>query len=452
MTCLDENTVLELLERRVTPARRSEIHEHLDACRACRTLVAGSLEVLSHEQHQDEDELTVWVERSDDEADDQHWPIIEPGTMVDHYRIVRRLGSGGMGQVYLALDTLLERKVALKMVHQSLMERGRALERFLVEARTTAKLNHPNIVTIHAVGSHGSTPYVALELLSGQTLRERLRHEQLPAEASARVMLAVARALDAAHAAGVCHGDLKPANVMLCYDTRVCVLDFGLAKIVDRDETTWVEGVPSSVEPENLGATSTMVGGTPAYMAPEQWRGELQSASDIWALGVMLYEAASGRRPFDAPPAASRPQRLFEMLRVVTSSSKAPTLDKSPEAYAALVARCLQKDPARRPSAREVVDALAAMFAEEPPLSRRPAPRRRLLPLLVAASALAAVTVAAVLPRNALLVHSNLAPTITVSPPPLVPAARNTAHTPAPAASSASPKPPPSRWDPLSYR
>ena len=161
---------------------------------------------------------------------------LEPGTMVDHYRIIRPLGAGGMAEVYLARDTMLGRKVALKIIQPKRLEKKDAVERFLFEAKATAKFNHPHIVNIHGVGTSASGPYLALEYLEGQTLRERLEQERLSAKESIRIGKAIADALSTAHRKKILHRDLKPENVMLARDGRLRVLDFGLSCLLGAEE------------------------------------------------------------------------------------------------------------------------------------------------------------------------------------------------------------------------
>ena len=210
--------------------------------------------------------------------------LFEAGELVDHFEVVELLGEGGMGAVYLAVDTKLGRRVALKVVQRSHLGSAKAVESFLYEARTTARFNHPHIVTVYAVGEHRGSPYVALEYLEGQTLQEILREGRLTLEPALRIGLAVAEALVEAHAHDVLHRDLKPANIVIPRDGRVRVLDFGLAKRLDGE-------APPSTRFLGFGPREyTWAGaGTPAYMAPEQWRAEETTvATDVWAMGVLL--------------------------------------------------------------------------------------------------------------------------------------------------------------------
>jgi WD40 repeat protein len=260
-----------------------------------------------------------------------------PGAMVDHFRVLRPLGRGGEGLVFLARDTLLGRKVALKLLRQ---RDAAAQEQLLVEARATACFNHPHIVTIYAVGTHEQRPYLALEYLEGPSLRGRIEEGSLAPREVLRIGAAIAEALAEAHRHGVLHRDLKPENVLIPTDGRVRVLDFGLASL---------PGLSSEAEAD--------LRGTPAYLAPEQWRGEaIGQPTDVWALGVLLHEMAAGSRPY----AGSSARELFAK---VSSSEPVPISDEIGSPLAAVIARCLAKPPAERPAASEVAARLGELVA-----------------------------------------------------------------------------------------
>jgi len=310
------------------------------------------------------------------------------GTVIDQFVIVRMLARGGMGEVYLARDTKLGRRVALKLIHPELLAARGAVEQFLAEARITAKFDHPHIVQLYAVGEHLGLPYVALAYLEGQDLGQRLTERRLSRQEALRFALAIAEALEEAHRHGVLHRDLKPANVVIVKDGRLRVVDFGLAKALRT-----MDGAPASVRPpdddaplSSRGATHsshpttavTMAGGSPFYMAPEQWREEKTSqATDVWSLGIMLFEMCAGRRPFEE-------DSLDAQALVVCSEEAAPRLDEHvavPAELVELVDHCLQKEADKRPEAPTVVAALRAMLNETRRLpTGEQSPFRALLP------------------------------------------------------------------------
>jgi len=253
-----------------------------------------------------------------------------------------------MGEVYRAHDTLLNRPVALKVLIASLMLDRDNLARFRLEAQTMALLNHPNIVAIYDVGTHGELPFIVSELLEGMTLRERLRQGLMAVGEAVTCALEIARGLIAADCLDVVHRDLKPENVFITTENRVKILDFGLAKspelraLASRD--TWVSTRPG------------LLFGTVGYMAPEQVHGEpADHRSDIFSLGVILYEMLAGKPPFRGESPIETlfaivkddPPRLRDLRREVSSE-----LDR-------VVSRCLEKQPdARFQSARDVADSL----------------------------------------------------------------------------------------------
>jgi len=254
-----------------------------------------------------DDELRQEVEsllRSADRADDflegptcadASWfaDLDAPGACVGRYQILSRLGSGGMGRVYLARDPELGRHVALKFLPPRVLDRDATEARFRREASTASALNHPNILTIHEIGRWRGLTFIATEYIDGITLRGRMRQRRLPIGAAIDIVVQVASALAAAHAAGIVHRDIKPENIMVRRDGLVKVLDFGIAKVV------------GPADGRRPAITTAAVIGTPAYMSPEQARGvDVDGRTDIWSLGVVLFELIAGRPPFHGETSA----------------------------------------------------------------------------------------------------------------------------------------------------
>src|SRR6185436_9735822 len=217
---------------------------------------------------------------------------------ISRYRILEKLGAGGMGEVYLAEDTKLGGKVALKLLAEELPQNRDRLSRFDQEAYAASALNHPNILTIYEMGDEGGRHYIATEYIDGITLRKRLGGQPMDLTEILDIAIQITGALEEAHAAGIIHRDIKPENVMIRKNGHVKVLDFGLAKLLDRSpevDQTDTEAVTRAFVQTDAG----MVMGTSLYMSPEQARGKgLDGRSDIWSLGVILYEMATGRAPF----------------------------------------------------------------------------------------------------------------------------------------------------------
>jgi serine/threonine protein kinase/Flp pilus assembly protein TadD len=254
-------------------------------------------------------------------------PVLLTGQHLGNYEVISTLGKGGMGQVYLALDTRLGRKVALKLLPFSNTSDPNHVQRLEQEARTASALNHPNIVTIHEIGEADSIHFMATEYVDGETLRQRMLNTELSVREIAGIAVQIASALRAAHQAGIVHRDIKPENIMLRSDGVVKVLDFGLAKLTASGN--------SEIE-------SGLIMGTTAYMSPEQARGETVDArSDVWSLAVVIYEMIQGRVPFTGE---THRQVVNEILQ-----KEPPAMDSAvPDELKQIVLKALSKDRTMR--------------------------------------------------------------------------------------------------------
>ncbi len=289
---------------------------------------------------------------------------IGPGSVLGQYRVLRSIGRGGMGEVFLARDLALGRRVALKVLHADAMGSPEAVERFLAEARTTARFSHPHIVTVFGAGMHWGNPFVVLEYLEGESLRQRLDQGSLGVREAIRLGRAVADALGELHRHGILHRDLKPENVVIPADGRLRVLDFGLAQPLDA-------AALADEDEDDLD-----LAGTPPYMAPELWLGEPPGpASDVWALGVLLYELIEGHQPYQGAPDR-------ELIQLQVSPDPVPPLSRVvPAPLASLIHGCLGKRARSRPPVERVVALLDELIEGQGPARREArAPFRGLLP------------------------------------------------------------------------
>ena len=276
------------------------------------------------------------------------------GTHIGPYEILAPIGSGGMGEVYRARDSRLGREVALKVLSPTLSKDPDRRERFEREARAAAALNHPNIVTIHSVEEIDGIPFLTLELVDGQTLADLIPAEGLPLDRVLTLGIALADGVGAAHQRGITHRDLKPANIMLTADGRVKVLDFGLAKVKEDEQMAMAAGMPTTA----LTGEGRIVG-TVAYMSPEQAEGKaVDQRSDVFSLGIILYEMASGVRPF----AGDTPMSTLSSIIKDTPKPVTEVRAGLPRDLAKIVNRCLAKDVEDRyQSAKDLRNDLRAL-------------------------------------------------------------------------------------------
>ena len=260
------------------------------------------------------------------------------GNLIDHYRVVSLIGKGGMGEVYLAQDTQLGRQVALKLLSGELTAQAERVRRFQQEARAASALNHPNILTIYQIGQTETAHFMATEFVEGETLRERLTRARMELQKAVDVATQVASALGAAHAAGIVHRDIKPENVMIRRDGIVKVLDFGIAKLIEQEVQTDSEALTKMM----MSTSPGVMIGTVAYMSPEQARGlAVDARSDIWSLGVMLYELLAQRRPFEGPT-------MSHIIVSLLEHEPAPLTPDVPVEVQRIVSRALQKEQSER--------------------------------------------------------------------------------------------------------
>ena len=292
---------------------------------------------------------------------------LTPGQSLSFYEVLGPLGAGGMGEVYLARDTRLDREVAIKVLPDEMAADEERLRRFEREAKTLASLNHPNVGGIHGIDQDGGTSFLAMELVPGEDLEERLQRGPLPLDEALDVCRQIAEGLEAAHEAGIVHRDLKPANVRITPEGVVKILDFGLAKPMGPNAA---KSGTTSAQPDSALMTSEgMILGTPTYMSPEQARGKpVDRRTDIWAFGCVLFECLTGKRAFKGD--------AFGDL-IVAILEREPDLgalpNTTPSHVHELIARCLVKEPRER--LRDIGEArLSLAKRDEPDLA---GPRRR---------------------------------------------------------------------------
>jgi serine/threonine-protein kinase len=394
MACLDDDTISNFVSGVLAPAQVASVNEHARGCERCRRLI-GTL--LASPARNDVALRATAATRAEPVAvagaAAPHEPAPESDVqrlmralgqrdadrlgqlLAGKYRLDRELGSGGMGVVYEALNTWTKRRVALKLLRPHFSKDAEMVRRFMREARAASRISHPNVVDILDLGQDGDGAlFMVQEFLVGRTLRQRLDADKTLPEAEARaILLPIMDALAAAHSLGIVHRDVKPENIFLAErettapaseprepgkETVPTLIDFGVAK----------RAAPDSLDPQTTGHPI----GTPLYMPPEQLRAQddLDGRADVWAIGVVLFEALAGRRPFDATNPSDVIAQVL-MKRAPPLSSVAPGVSPS---LASLVERALEADRERRfPSVQAMAEALRAAPIKLP----RPQPRQR---------------------------------------------------------------------------
>jgi serine/threonine protein kinase len=266
-------------------------------------------------------------------------------TKLGRYEILSPIGPGGMGEVYLAEDTRLHRKVALKILPENIAADKERLVRFEREAQAASALNHPNIITIHEIGETDNQMFIATEFIEGKTLREKIEENDLDVYESVKIAEQIAAALSVAHGSHIIHRDIKPENIMIRSDGYVKILDFGLAKLVEKSPT------PLDAEAETRAQVNTKAGmilGTVAYMSPEQARGkEVDERTDVWSFGVCLYEMLTGKQPFTG-------ETTNDTIAAILTKEPYPFDENLPSDLQRIIRKSLQKDANKRYQRRKI--------------------------------------------------------------------------------------------------
>src|SRR3989454_11294950 len=270
------------------------------------------------------------------------------GTKLGRYEIRSKIGAGGMGEVYLAQDTKLDRKVALKILPAEVTSHRDPIERFVREAKAAAALNHPNIAQVYEISESEGTQFIAMEYIEGETMRSLLAHEKMELKRAVEFVAQVASGLAAAHKEGIVHRDIKPENLMVARTSQIKILDFGLAKLVEKQRAAMATDLTTLAFPGAVVHTETKPGvilGTVAYMSPEQATGRaLDHRTDIFSLGVVLYEMLTGKRPFEGKSA-------IDTLHAIINQEPPPAIELNPRLPAEItdiLGKALAKDAEER--------------------------------------------------------------------------------------------------------
>src|SRR5580698_2509339 len=270
-------------------------------------------------------------------------PGLPIGQTISHYRIVEKLGGGGMGVVYKAEDVKLRRFVALKFLPEEVARDPQALARFQREAQAASALNHPGICTIYDIGEQDSQTFIAMEFIDGETLRSHIHGKPLPLEELLELGIQIAEALEAAHAEGIIHRDIKPANIFVTKRGRAKLLDFGLAKLVPKGIAN--ADAESGGESSDSHSIIGIISGTPSYMSPEQVRGDgLDPRTDIFSFGLVLYEMATGRQAFSGGTGGV----IIEAVLTRSPASARSINPAIPPKLEEIIDKALHKDRAKR--------------------------------------------------------------------------------------------------------